>query len=333
MGQVLYLPPAGVVQAPVLPLSPATEQMDGRKSFIEANTLPMTFQEIRDEHIIPVFHRDNEPVISHVDFIETTQEVVGDLFRAERIGNPQIRVSHPIKGRIPQARNKRADELKEWEKTLYYERMAFIIEIPTIRDTIGGEPLSLVVGGVKAYNLDNLGARKGADQHFKVFIGFRVHVCTNMCVWSDGAALDVRVKDLSGLRGAIQQLIGSFDAVEQLCQMEALQDYHLTESQFAHLIGRCRMYQHLPTPSRKHIDELRISDNQINQVCRDYYKDQFFCRAEDGVINLWKLYNLFTGANKSSYIDQFIDRAENASTLFHKLSYCLQKGSRSWFLQ
>ncbi|WP_343671721.1 DUF3871 family protein [Chitinophaga sp.] len=36
-------------------------------------------------------------------------------------------------------------------------------------------------------------------------------------------------------------------------------------------------------------------------------KDDSFCREVDGSINLWTLYNLFTGANKSSYIDTFLE--------------------------
>ena len=37
-----------------------------------------------------------------------------------------IRLSHLIKGRIPEAKLKIAQDLEEYEKTLYYERMAFI---------------------------------------------------------------------------------------------------------------------------------------------------------------------------------------------------------------
>jgi hypothetical protein len=40
-------------------------------------------------------------------------------------------------------------------------------------------------------------------------------------------------------------------------------------------------------------------------VFRDFYKDESFCRDANGDINLWKLYNLFAGANKSTYIDSF----------------------------
>ncbi|HET9746708.1 MAG TPA: DUF3871 family protein [Chitinophagaceae bacterium] len=41
---------------------------------------------------------------------------------------------------MPSARDKAANNLEEHEKTLYYERMAFVIEIPTIGSEIDGNP-------------------------------------------------------------------------------------------------------------------------------------------------------------------------------------------------
>src|SRR4051794_31043725 len=73
------------------------------KPFIEANTIESSLAEIRQRHIIPVFSKDNEQLISQVDFIETAEEVTGDVFRAERILSPNVRLSHPIMGRVPEA--------------------------------------------------------------------------------------------------------------------------------------------------------------------------------------------------------------------------------------
>jgi hypothetical protein len=210
--------------------------------------------------------------------------------------------------------------------------MAFVQEISSITDTIGGRQLSLSVGGVKAYNLDNLQNRKGADEHFKVFIGFKVSVCTNMCVWTDGYAGDVRVKNVEQLGTAIYQLVRSFDAITQLKRMETLQHYSLTEQQFAHLIGRCKMYQHLPASIKKDIPELSLGDVQVNTICKDYYKDNSFCKGDNGDISLWKLYNLFTSANKASYIDSFLDRAVNVTGFTHQLAEALEHKSSNWFL-
>jgi hypothetical protein len=304
-----------------------------RKAFIEANTVEATFSEIRDYHIIPVFHKDNEPLISQVEFVEAAYDAVLHAFRAERVSNPILRVSHPIKGRVPEARNKPASELQDWEQTLYYERMAFLIEIPSILDNIGGEDVCLVVGGVKSYNLDNLSNRKGSDEHFKVFIGFKVSVCTNLCVWSDGLVSDLKVRNLTQLQQAIYQMISTYDAISAIRGIDRLTNYDLTESQFAHVIGRCRMYQHMPLHLRQGISELQFGDQQIGAVCKDYYRDQSFCRAENGDINLWRLYNLFTAANKQSYIDSFLERAAGASVFVTGLVDALEGKGKSWFLK
>jgi hypothetical protein len=210
--------------------------------------------------------------------------------------------------------------------------MAFIQEISSISDTIEGQQLSLTVGGAKAYNLDNLQNRKGADEHFKVFIGFKVSVCTNLCVWTDGLAGDVRVKNLEQIRTAIYMLVRSFDAITQLKRMEALQQYSFTEQQFDHLIGRCKLYQYLPTSIKQDIPELTFGDSQINSVCKDYYKDVSFCRNADVDISLWRLYNLFASANRNSYIDSFLDRAVNAATFAGELVNALEHKASHWFL-
>jgi len=48
----------------------------------------------------------------------------------------------------------------------------FAIEVPCNYDEIDGNTLSLTIGEVKAYNLDSPHSKKGAQEHFKVFVGF-----------------------------------------------------------------------------------------------------------------------------------------------------------------
>ena len=302
------------------------------KPFIEANTVEVSFEEVKEKHIIPVFVKDNEPVISHTEFIEAMVYEVKKVYHAETILNPSIRLSHPIKGRIPEARNKPASELLEHERTIYYERMAFIIEIPSVYDDIQGSRLSLCVGGVKAYNLDNLYNRKGTDEHFKIFIGFKNSVCTNLCIWTDGLQADLKVQNSNQLKGCILSMIEKFNPVFQLRQSATLADYQLTEQQFAQLIGRARMYNHLPVDRRKNMPALLLGNTQIGAVCKAYYSDESFCQEDDGSISLWKLYNLLTGANKSSYIDNFLDRSANSYQFIERLKYAIQNKSVNWFL-
>lgn len=306
--------------------------MSTDKPFIQANTVDMSLEEISQNHIIPVFARDNEPLIGHADLIEITSSAVGDYFHGEQILKPSIRVSHPIKGRVPEARNKPADQLQEWERTIYYERMAFVIELPSISDVVGGNRLTLTVGGVKAYNLDNLNSRKGTDEKFKLFIGFQNKVCTNLCVWTDGTLLDVGVKSPDQLRMYIRKMIEEYNHQHHLYHLKEFCSHSLTEQQFATLIGRCRMYHHLPPASKAEIPALLLGDTQINAVCKDYYRQGSFCRDADGSINLWRLYNLFTGANKGTYIDSFIDRASNAFDFTYSLKLALQEQRFNWYL-
>ena len=68
-------------------------------------------------------------------FIEAVQDATNTFFSGEQIESPYIRVSHVIKGRIPEAIHKPANQLLEIDKTIYYERCAFVIEVPTIYET------------------------------------------------------------------------------------------------------------------------------------------------------------------------------------------------------
>jgi hypothetical protein len=303
------------------------------KPFIQANTVESTMMEIKNKHVIPVFIKDNEPVISHADFIESTIDVIHSVYSHETILQPAIRLSHPIKGRIPDAKDKPASALMEHEKTLYFERMAFIIEVPTIHDDIDGNRLSLTIGGIKAYNLDNLYNKKGADEHFKIFIGFKNKVCTNLCVSSDGFMDDLKVRSIGQLKASVKTLLEGYNAAYHIHSLRQLNDYSLTELQFAQLVGRCRMYNHLPNQMKNEIAPLELSDTQLGAVVRDYYRDESFSRDSDGQINLWRLYNLFTGTNKSSYIDTFVNRSVNAFHFVENIKCALQKKETNWYLQ
>lgn len=300
--------------------------------FIQANTEPMSLYDIEHNHLIPVYVKDNEPVVSHQDFINSTLEVVNHVYKNEQVLHPAIRVSHPIKGRIPEAKDKPAKDLLEHEKTIYYERMAFVIEIPTIRDTINGNTLNLTIGGVKSYNLDNLYSRRGGDEHFKVFIGFQNKVCCNLCVWSDGFVGNLKANNTSQLMQQIYQLVANYQAAQQLYALYRLMDYTLTEHQFATLIGKCKLYNYLPSKEKRELPLLSFSDTQISMVAKDYYHDKSFCRNADGSINLWNVYNLFTGANKQSYIDTFLDRGVNAFDFTYSVVQAIENRESNWFL-
>ena len=124
--------------------------------FIEANTQEVTLHHLKHDCITPVFSKDNELTINHAAFVETIQDAAQSFFNGERVEQADIRVSHIIKGRIPEAIHKPANQLLESDKTIYYERAAFSIDIPTIYETVGGNKLNLSIVGVRAYNQMNL---------------------------------------------------------------------------------------------------------------------------------------------------------------------------------
>jgi hypothetical protein len=319
-------------EPPYITINDGVDLISNSKPFLQANTIESSLSEIKNKHLIPVYIKDNEPLISHSDFIEKTMQITANIFKGETILKPNVRLSHEIKGRIPSAKLKPANELLEHERTVYYERMAFVIEIPTISSVVDGCSLSLTVGGVKAFNLDNMYNKKGADEHFKIFIGFKNSVCTNLCVSTDGFMGTLTVKDIASLGIAIRSLLEGFNHNLLLHTLGTLSEYSITEQQFANIMGRCRMYQYLPKSLQNTIQPMLYGDNQLGAVIRDYYRDESFCKNEDGTINLFRLYNLFTGSNKSSYIDSFLDRSVNAFSFAYALKMALDDKQHNWFL-
>jgi hypothetical protein len=51
-----------------------------------------------------------------------------------------------------------------------------------------------------------------------------------------------------------------------------------------------------------------------------------------GKLSLWNLYNLFTGANKSTFIDQFLYRSVHAFEFTEKIRHALEGKAKSWYL-
>ncbi|MCY1660379.1 DUF3871 family protein [Chryseobacterium sp. SL1] len=302
------------------------------KPFIEANTQEVNLHHLRNECIIPVFSKDNEKTIAHQEYIDVVINAVQEVFPMQNIAAPEIRISHQIKGRTPDAIHLNAKDLLDHQKTIYYERMAFIIKIPDIKDTVNGNELSLTIGGVRSYNLENLYNKKSLER-FKFFIGFQNQVCCNLCVSTDGFNEDMRVSSTQELYSKILEIMQNYNIELHLMEMKELTHDYISEHQFAQLIGRSRLYQHLPKSEKQNISLLNFNDTHINTIAKDYYEDKNFCRQENGRICLWDVYNLFTQANKSSYIDTFLDRNLNAFEFTKGIQKTLNGNScYYWFL-
>ena len=328
--QPFFMPQNEIIQKP-------QQKLDSIKlyeptPFILANTIEVPLQHLQNDCIIPVFSKDNEKTIAHQEFIEVIMEAVTKVFPHHSISPAEIRVSHQIKGRTPDAIYLNAKELMDHQKTIYYERMAFIIRIPSVKDFINGNELSLTIGGVRAYNQENLYGKKNMEK-FRFFIGFQNKVCCNMCISTDGFLEDLRASTIYDLESKVIDVMQNYNAELHLKEMKKLTQEYLTEHQFAQLIGKSRLYQHLPKLEKQRIPELNFNDGHINTIAKDYYEDQNFSRLEDGRINLWNVYNLFTQANKSSYIDTFLDRNLNAFEFSKGVQKALSGNSPyHWFL-
>ncbi|RTY96044.1 DUF3871 family protein [Flavobacterium sp. GT3R68] len=302
-----------------------------KRNFIEANTIEVSLKHLQNECTIPVFSKDNECTISHYEFINSAKEVIEDILSYKGVLTPNIRTSHIIKGRIPSAIGKPANELSDSEKTIYYERCMFLIEIPEISEIINGNKLNLTIGGVRSYNQENLFSKKSMEK-FKVFIGFQNTVCTNLCVSTDGLLEDLRVSSVLELKAKIYELVNNYKKKEHLINMERMFRYSLTEIQFAHLIGKMKLFPYLAKEEKQTLFPLAINDTQLNIIVKDYHTDAHFSKSGDNTINFWSLYNLMTEANKSTYIDNNLERNVNAFEFINYMLNSVENQKPNYFL-
>ena len=311
-----------------------TPQFTKRLPFIDANTKEVTINHLKNECVVPVFFKDNEITISHPTFIEAVWEAVSNVFPKESLEKPSIRVSHVIKGRTPEAIHKNVKELLDEDKTIYYERMMVCFEIPSICEDIRGNRLNLTIGGVRAYNHENLYSKKGMEK-FKIFIGFKNMVCCNLCVSTNGFQSELRCMDIKGLFNSAVALFQDYNMTKHLYEMGGLQESYMTEHQFAQFLGKSRFYGFLPKAEQKKLPQMLMTDTQIGMIAKAFYNDDNFSMPKGSKeINMWNVYNLLTGANKSSYIDNFLDRSLNATQLAEGLSKALYGDSKySWFIK
>ena len=300
-------------------------------NFLEANTNAITLQELTEQCVVPTW-ANQELTISHQDFINTVHDAACNVFAGETINNPEIRVSHIVRGRIPSALGKRSSELLDSEKTQFYQRLAFAFTIPSLHECIDGQRLELCIGGVRNYSDLNLYRANRGMEKFAIYLGWRVNVCSNQVLTGDGVRLNIEVMSLHDLYKAVLDLFYNFNLEKDIQLLHSLTQTRLTESQFAQIVGRMRLYQALPSYLQREIPKLLITDSQINNVCRDYYNNPNFGH-KDNTISLFDFHNLLTAANKSSYINDYVQRGINATEITVGIGKALQGDSEySWFL-
>lgn len=305
-------------------------------NFIEGPSAAISMNDLSTKNIIPTF-ADNSLTISSPKFIETVRKSAEMVFGMDNVSPAECRVSHPQIGRIPSAAHKKASELLDSEKTIYYQRLAWISHIIGFNTTINGQEISLTIGGTRSYSEDKLYARQN-PQHFRLFIGFRCRVCSNLLLTCDGVSENLLCMTEADIFQKAVELFQRFAAVKEqtVAGLEALTQTRLSQEQFCQILGRMRLYQALPVAETKQLPKVLLGDSVINAATREYITNpNFGSQTEDGSISMWQFMNLLNEAAKNSYIDLFAERNANCTDIAIGLSQALKTNSREgwgWFL-
>lgn len=284
---------------------------DEHPNFIESNTQAITLEELTNKNIIPTFC-DNTLTISHQNFIGSVVEVAKKVFGELTV--PELRVSHPIIGRVPSAQHKKASELRDDEKTTFYQRMAFCAHVKNLTRTINGETVHLCIGGVRAYNEDKLYNRQ-STMKFKIFAGWICRVCSNLMLTCDGNSGTIDCMTEADIMQKSFELFNGFNPHKEdtLRLLENLSSTTISEEQFCQIIGRMRLYQFLPLAEQKQLPPLTIGDQAVNAMVKNYISNPNFGKKEGEDFTAWNLMQLANEAVKQSYIDKWLDRNQNCT--------------------
>ncbi len=306
---------------------------ENHPNFIESNTNAITLEDLKEKNVIPTFS-DNSLTISHQDFIGAVTDVARETFG--ELTPVECRVSHPVIGRIPSAQHKKASELLDSEKTVFYQRMAFCCHVMGVRREINGQTVRLCIGGARAYNEDKLYGRKQSLK-FKVFVGWQVKVCSNLMLTCDGNSGTMECMTEADIMQKTSGLYNGFKPKMEatLYQLENLQATPIPEELFCRIIGRMRLYQVLPVGEQRKLPALAISDTAVNAMVKNYVTNGNFGKKDGTDITCWNLMQLANEAVKQSYIDKFIDRNQNCTDFAMGIQQAITgKDTRgySWFI-
>lgn len=312
------------------------EEISGEHpNFIESNTQAITIEELATRCIVPTFS-DNSLTIAHQNAIAAVYKAAEDVFG--ELTPPECRVSHAINGRVASAIHKPAKDLTDEEKTIFYQRLAFVAHVKSLTRIVAGQPVELTIGMCRAYNEDKLYSRKSPEK-MKIFVGWKVRVCSNLCLTCNGNSGTVECLTEADVYQKAYQLFRRFDPEKEdtLQLIGALHNTRVSESQFCYLIGRLRLYQALPTEVLKTLPMIDIGDQAVNAAVRGFVSNPNFGLKEgEGSITTFEMLQLFNEALKQSYIDKFVDRNQNATDFAFGIQRALLGNDTegySWFLQ
>lgn len=282
-------------------------------NFIESNTQGITFEELNDKNVIPTF-ADGTLTLSSGSIIKATmkaaEEVYGELTPVE------IRVSHRIQGRTPEAMNKPASELQDEDITTFWQRMAFICHVKTLTRTINGVEVHLCIGGTRSYSEDKLFG-KPTPSKMKLFVGWVIKLCSNGMLNCDGNSGTIECLTEAGVYEKALVLFRGFDPEKEttLAMLENLGTTYISEQEFCNIIGRLRLYQALPAAEQNVLPKVIFGDQAANKMVQGYVSNPNFGLKEGAdSISLWQLLQLANEAVKQgAYINDWVSRNQNCT--------------------
>ena len=313
------------------------EENSGEESanFIESNTSAISIEELATRCIVPTFS-DNSLTIAHQNAIAAVYKAAEDVFG--ELTPPECRVSHAINGRVASAIHKPTKDLTEEEKTIFYQRLAFVAHVKSLARIVAGQKIELTIGMCRAYNEDKLYSRKSPEK-MKIFVGWKVRVCSNLCLTNDGNSGTVEVLTEADVYQKAYQLFRRFEPEKEdtLRLIENLHNTRVSESQFCYIIGRLRLYQALPTEVQRTLPTIEIGDQAVNAAVRGFVSNPNFGLKEgEGSISMFEMLQLFNEAIKQTYIDKWVDRNQNCTDFAIGIQKALlgnDSEGYSWFLQ
>ena len=303
-------------------------------NFIESNTQAITIEELATRCIVPTFS-DNSLTIAHQNAIASVYKAAEDVFG--ELTPPECRVSHAINGRVASALHKPAKDLRDDEKTLFYQRIAFVAHVKSLTRIVAGQPVELTIGMCRSYNEDKLYSRPSPEK-FRLFCGWKVRVCSNLCLTCSGNSGLVECMTEADIYQKAYQLFNKFDPQKEdtLELLENLNTTRISESQFCYIIGRLRLYQALPNEVQKTLPMVDIGDQAVNAAVRGFVGNPNFGLKDGETITMFEFLQLLNEAIKQSYIDRWLDRNQSCTDFAIGIQKAINgedTDGYSWFLQ
>lgn len=327
---------ADVPEASIVSSEQLTVPSDGNGvlPFVEGPSQAVSLVELTQESILPSY-ADGEIVIPPGHIIQAIILAAHDAMPNDLFAEPEIRASHLVQGRIWSAIYKKKEDLLESDKTKYWERMCFCVEVISRRSTLLQEPVSLTFGACRSLQNLNFHSRKGAEG-VSIYISHRARICSNLMISLENGLKDnVLCSGPEDIYTAAYQLFSQFNADENADELSGLGRTTITASAFAHIIGKLRVYSCLSTADKKKLPfNIEIGDAQAYEATRQFVNGHFGLNGRDSIDLFCALNCLNTGVKRTSYLHNFLTKNANCTSLVLGLQRSIEGtcSDYDWFL-